>query len=483
MIEPRLHPEPRDRPDLARRHHRVATQEDQEDTMLEHTHETPAPGHGPSPAPSAWRDTDALLQPFATVLVETAPDAIVLADSLGTIILWNKAAQTLFGYTEQEAIGQPLTSLMPERYRDAHQKGLAHVRATGHSKLAGKPVELCGLRKDGTEFPLELSLGTWQSGSRRYFSGIIRDITERKRAEETLRESQERFHQLAESIREVFWMTDPEKNQMIYISPGYQDIWGLTCESLYASPRSWLEAIHPDDRDRVLQAAVTKQATGAYDEEYRIVRPDGSLRWIWDRAFPIRDASGHVYRITGIAEDITERKEAEIQQCMLLAELAQAKEHFETIFKTTPVAIAISTVDEGRFVNVNDALARLTGYSQEELIGHTTLELNLWADPSERARVIQEIRQRGHLENKEGRLRTKTGEIRDLMTSVERIQIGPTACLIYITHDITDRNRAEAFQHAQLAVSQALAAYESLHEAAPYLLQAVCDSTGWELGV
>lgn len=106
-------------------------------------------------------------------------------------------------------------------------------------------------------------------------------------------------------------MTDPEKNRMIYVSPGYEDIWGRTCESLNASPRSWLEAIHPDDRDRVLLAALTKQITGAYDEEYRIVRPDGSTRWIWDRAFPIRDASGHVYSIAGIAEDITERKRVE----------------------------------------------------------------------------------------------------------------------------------------------------------------------------
>jgi len=139
-------------------------------------------------------------------------------------------------------------------------------------------------------------------------AGSLQCITDRKRAEEALRESEARFRQLAENIREVFWMTDPEKNRMIYISPGYEEIWGRTCESLYAAPRAWLEAIHPEDRDRVLQAALTKQVTGTYNEEYRIVRPDGSVRWIWDRAFPVRDASGQVYRIAGIAEDITERK-------------------------------------------------------------------------------------------------------------------------------------------------------------------------------
>ncbi len=120
--------------------------------------------------------------------------------------------------------------------------------------------------------------------------------------------SEHHYRQLAESIREVFWMTDPAKNQIVYVSPGYEAIWGRTCESLYASPRDWIEAIHPDDRQRVLEAALTKQMSGQYDEVYRIVRGDGSVRWIQDRAFPIRDDSGKVFRIAGLAEDITGRK-------------------------------------------------------------------------------------------------------------------------------------------------------------------------------
>jgi PAS domain S-box-containing protein len=128
---------------------------------------------------------------------------------------------------------------------------------------------------------------------------------------EAVHQSEERFRQLTEYIREVFWMTDVAKNQMLYVSPGYEEVWGRTCESLHASPRNWLEAIHPDDRERVVQAALTKQISGHYNEEYRILRPDGSLRWIQDRAYPVRDEAGKVYRIAGIAEDITERKLAE----------------------------------------------------------------------------------------------------------------------------------------------------------------------------
>jgi PAS domain S-box-containing protein len=241
-------------------------------------------------------------------VVETASDAIVLADQTGKIVSWNKAAQALFGYAPDEVLGEPLTLIMPARYRAAHLKGFERLRASGSPQLIGRTVELHGLRKDGREFPLELSLGTWRTKEGAFYSGIIRDISQRRRSEEALRESEERFRQLAENIREVFWMTDPVKNRMIYISPGYEQIWGRTCASLYAAPRSWLDAIHPEDHDRIAEAALTKQTLGTYDEEYRILRPDGSVRLVRDRAFPIRDNAGTVYRIAGIADDITERK-------------------------------------------------------------------------------------------------------------------------------------------------------------------------------
>jgi PAS domain S-box-containing protein len=339
--------------------------------------------------------------------------------------------------------GRPLTLLMPARYRDAHAAGLVRLHETGQSRLIGRPIELHGLRRDGTEFPLELSLATWISASGRFFSGIIRDtterkraeealriseerlelaingsnlglwdghprpgqhwsspdtpvwwsprfktilgfgeqefpevleswssrvhpddkdmvyqalsahieggrpfdveyrlhtkrgeyrwfrsrgqaiwdsqgrlvrmtgtlqcVTDRKRAEEALRESEEMFRQLAEHIREVFWLSDPEKTRMLYVSPAYETIWGRSCGSLYAYPGSWIDSIHPDDQPRVREAAMTKQVPGLYDETYRIMRPDGSIRWIRDRAFPILDRAGHVYRMAGLAEDITER--------------------------------------------------------------------------------------------------------------------------------------------------------------------------------
>src|SRR3989440_1930480 len=155
--------------------------------------------------------------------------------------------------------------------------------------------------------PLQSQAGA--EGGKRWFS-TLQDVTEQKQAQEALAESEFRFRQLTENITEAFWLTDPFKSEMLYISAAYEKIWGRSCQALYASPRDWVEAIHPEDRQRVLDAAIAKQARGDYDEEYRIVRPDGSMRWIRDRAFPVSDSEGRVYRIAGVAEDITERKRA-----------------------------------------------------------------------------------------------------------------------------------------------------------------------------
>jgi PAS domain S-box-containing protein len=141
--------------------------------------------------------------------------------------------------------------------------------------------------------------------------GTCQDITERKRGETALRESEERFRQLAENIEEVYWLTDAVKQTMLYISPAYEAVWGRSEQSLYVSPLAWLDAIHPEDRQRITEAVKSKQTAGTYDEEYRIVRPDGGIRWVRDRAFPVRDAAGAVYRIAGVVTDISKEKQAE----------------------------------------------------------------------------------------------------------------------------------------------------------------------------
>jgi PAS domain S-box-containing protein len=121
---------------------------------------------------------------------------------------------------------------------------------------------------------------------------------------------EQQFRQLTGNIQAVFWISDPDGRTKQYVSPGYEEIWGRTCVNLQRNPQSWLQAIHPEDQSRVSETLV-KQVWGEYDEEFRVQRPDGSIRWVHDRAFPVRDQSGKVSRIVGIAADITKEKQVE----------------------------------------------------------------------------------------------------------------------------------------------------------------------------
>ena len=142
-------------------------------------------------------------------------------------------------------------------------------------------------------------------------AGNVAFAIERARAIEAVQASEERFRQMAENIREIFYMSDPKQPAALYVSPAYEEIWGRSCSSLYEQPRSFLDAVLPEDRARVAAAHARQLQGELTHEEYRISRPNGEIRWIWDRSFPIKDDTGEVYRIAGIAEDITERKRTE----------------------------------------------------------------------------------------------------------------------------------------------------------------------------
>ena len=251
---------------------------------------------------------------FLNDLVEQSTQAMAVVELEGRLVWFNRAFEQLTGYSADELRNMTYQQLTPESWHEFEAQQISKLLATGQQVRYKKEYR----RKNGMLIPLELVADIYRNavGQPEYLYAFVTDITEGKRAEEVLRENQERFRQVTENIGEVFWMSSLDKNRMMYISPAYETIWGRSCKSLYEQPTSWLDAIHPTDRERVRLAALEKQIRGEYDEEYRIIRRDGSIRWIRDRAFPVRDEVGEVYRIVGVAADITDRKQAEeaIQQ-------------------------------------------------------------------------------------------------------------------------------------------------------------------------
>ncbi|MEH2342748.1 MULTISPECIES: PAS domain S-box protein [unclassified Nostoc] len=241
------------------------------------------------------------------VITRNMAEGICLIRADNSVIVYaNPKFEEMFGYDSGELNGQHVSifNYVTESVtaEDVSRAILSAVLENGEDTY-----EVQNVKKDGTPF--------WSSATTSVFRhpdygnvlvAVHQDITERKRIEDALRDSEEKFRQLAENIQAVFWMTDNQIQQVLYVSHAYQTIWQRSCEDLYHNYSNWLDAIHPEDRQRVEIELIEQIRKGQYDQKYRIIRPDGSIRWIRDRAFPIKNELGELVRIAGIAEDITE---------------------------------------------------------------------------------------------------------------------------------------------------------------------------------
>ncbi len=275
---------------------------------------------------------------------------------------------------------------------------------------------------------------------------------ELRRHTRELLESEGKFRLLAENITDVFWIGSPDLTKIYYVSPGYERIWGRTAEDLYEHPHRWAEAIVPEDRDRALQVfGSLMQDAPSVSVEYRIARPDGTVRWVHDRGFQVRDASGALVRLTGIVADVTERKRTE------LAALREA-----AIVASSDDAIIGKDLN-GIITSWNRGAEKVFGYAAREMVGTSIMKLIPPDRQDEENHILDRIGRGESVEHFETLRVTRDGRLIDVSITASPIKdaSGKVIGVSKVARDITGRKRAEEARRASEA------RYRTLFDSAP----------------
>ncbi|MBM83990.1 MAG: hypothetical protein CMJ78_25830 [Planctomycetaceae bacterium] len=250
--------------------------------------------------------------------------------------------------------------------------------------------------------------------------------------------SQDYFAQLADSINEVFWMYDVGEERVVYVSPAYERIWDRQAEALYERPEDWMEAVHPIDRERVLTMFSPQDLQREFNIEYRIIRPDFSVRWIRARGFPVRDEDGFIYRVAGISEDFT-------AEAVAINRLKRSEERFRRYFDLGLIGMAITSPDK-EWLEVNERLCQMLGYSKTKL---RRIKWDQCTHPDDLAKDIALFKRvindeiDGYVLEK--RFICKNGQVIYVSMAVKcmRTNQGKVDCFVGLFQDITDRKKVE----------------------------------------
>jgi diguanylate cyclase (GGDEF)-like protein/PAS domain S-box-containing protein len=308
-------------------------------------------------------------------ILDAALDCIITMDHEGRVVEFNPAAERTFGYLRDEIVGQSLAEfIIPARYRARHRESLAKYLRSGTSSILGKRIELSALRASGSEFPVELTVTRIDLPGPPMFTAYLRDISERKRAEERLRQAETTYRRLVEQIPAVTYIDAPNDiSSTIFISPQIEALTGYSPEEWTMDPELWVKLLHPDDRESVLTESARTNATGdPFTSEYRLIARDGRTVWLRDESVLIRDEKGRPQYWQGILLDITERKQAEEEVAFLAyhdrltglpnramfeeimqLDLARARRH--------RLSVAVLYMDLDNFKLINDSLGHEAG--------------------------------------------------------------------------------------------------------------------------
>ncbi len=337
----------------------------------------------------------------------------------------------------EDLIGKDDSRLVWKEQSSLYRADDCAVMDSGNAKLAFVEPQTTG---DGRHIWLRTSKVPIRDVSNRVIGllGIYDDVTDQLQAQQRLQESEERLREFTENVNAVFWISTPDKKQVEFVNHAYEQIWGRSCASLYANPQSWLDAIHPDDRQRVQEAVEGKQLLGTYDEEYRIVRPDGNIRHVHDFSFVVRNPSGSVYRLIGIAEDVTQRWLAE-------ETVRESEARYRAIVEAQEDAVC-RWLPDTTLTFVNSCYQKLFGHGGESLLGAQWISFIPESERESVAMTYQELAASPRRLSYEHTIAASDGSVRNILWTDIPLLNEQGKCIEFqsVGRDITEYRKAES---------------------------------------
>ncbi len=373
-------------------------------------------------------------------IIESAMDAIITVDEGQRLVLFNRAAEQMFGYSAQEAIGQPLDRFVPDRFRDVHRHHLHTFGRSGvTSRKMGKLGTVMGRRSNGEEFPIEAAISHIDVDGKKYYTVILRDITERKRAEDLLQESQRQLTTLIGNLPGYVYRCRNDRGWIFeYLSDGVSDLTGYTMEEyLVQRTIAYGTTTHPGDRERVRQDVLAAlEQHRPFELTYRILTKAGEVKWVWERGEGIYAQDGALSYLEGFITDVTERKRAEHL-------LRQSEERYRRLIAVSPYAILVDRGDHIIFAN-DQAIKLFGAVKAEEVLEKSPMDLFHADDHDvvrERIRELFEGTAQGPM--LEGTIVTLGGKAVDVEVSGARFVDEEGPAILIMLRDVSERKRLQ----------------------------------------
>ncbi|MEO7991207.1 MAG: PAS domain S-box protein [Chryseolinea sp.] len=418
-------------------------------------------------------------------MFKTAPDAVIVIDPKGVILRWNTKAEMLFGWKAEEVIGKLLSeTIVPHRYREAHQKGLNHFLSTGEGSVLNTTIEIQALQKNNTEFDVALSISPIILKDRYFFIGFIRDITKEKKAEEEIKQlnavleqrvadrtallqkAEANYREIFDKATDAIYVHEIGTGKVIQANHRATEITGYSKEELLTiDPQEFING-HPDYTFQHAIGYIQKAAIGqAQHFEWLGKNKNGSHNW-FEVNLKRANIAGEE-RILAFFREINDRKKAQLEiedfnkkletKVMKRTEeltrvnkeleinikhVKESEEKFSKIFDANLVGISISMLPSGIMIDVNKSLLKMYGFKQEEVIGHTAVELNM-VSGDVRKQILEQLMQGETFHNREIMVRNKSGTEFPVLFSIDNFTMMDKQFVITFSYDLTDRKKAE----------------------------------------